>query len=116
MLKRLARERTFLDPAIHVSEEIPEPQTYDRHMCWKLSIPQDPQDPKTPYTVVLTFSKNYPFKSPSIKIPEPPGILDGICCCHNTDGTLCVSDFLTEWSPQLTVSYILQKIHRLLTK
>lgn len=110
--KRLVKEQSLLDPAITVTERTPEPQTYDRWLLWTLNIP--PQDPLPAYTVQITFPKGYPFKEPDIKIPEPPGILDGICCCHASDGTLCVSGFLSCWGPQMTVSQVLQMIRQLL--
>jgi ubiquitin-protein ligase len=113
-MKRLAKERSLLDPAITIVETTPEPQTYDQWLLWTLDVPL--QDPLPAYTIQLTFSKLYPFREPSIKIPEPLGILDGICCCHASDGTLCVSGFLDAWGPQMTVCQILHKIRQLLVE
>jgi ubiquitin-protein ligase len=113
-MKRLAKEAALLDPAIELTETIPEPQTYDRAVLWTLRIP--PQDPLPAYTVQFTFPKLYPFREPAIRIPEPPNILDGLCCCHSSDGNLCVSGFLDAWGPHWTINNILYKIRRLLVE
>jgi ubiquitin-protein ligase len=108
--KRLAKERTLLGADTTVTETIPEPQTPDRYICWSLRVPYEHDHVQ----VELSFPKLYPFQAPSIRIPEPAGILSSLCRCHAPDGTLCVSGFLAEWSPSLTVQYIVDKIVALL--
>lgn len=110
--KRLTNERRFLAADIEVTEEVPERQTTDRYLCWKLRVPYKDKM----LLVVLNFPKFYPFQSPDIKIPEPAGILDGICCCHARDGTLCVSGFLNAWAPTWTVARLLDRIKDLLDR
>lgn len=99
MLKRLAKEKTLLDPAKLEEEEGP---------IWKVR--------RGEYLVEFKFPPLYPFHAPYIRILEPVGILPrkGICGCQ--DGTLCVSGFLSDWGPSWTVSKVLDRIEVLFTE
>ncbi len=110
--KRLQNEKRLLPQGIQVTEEVPEKQTVDRYFCWKLRVPYK----TTELLVVMTFPKLYPFREPDIRVPEPAGILKNICCCHATDGTLCVSGFLSGWSPTWTVAAFVERLIALLDR
>jgi ubiquitin-protein ligase len=110
--KRLAKERTLLGADTTVTETIPEPQTSDRYICWSLRVPYISTPEHDHIQVELFFPKLYPFHAPLIRILPPAHILSKVC--HAADGTMCVSGFLAEWSPSLTVQYIVDKVLRLL--
>ncbi len=107
MEKRLQKEKSRLDPAFGLTEEIPVPQTSDHHLRWRVVIPA--------CTVILTFARNYPFVCPLVRL-EGPAIFKTVTVCHSPAGEMCLSDFLPEWSASLTVNYILGKVQELLTK
>lgn len=96
MLKRLAKEKTFLSP--NSLEE----ETSD---TWKVR--------QGKYLVEFKFSSMYPFHAPYIRILEPVGILPQLGICGCVDGTLCISGFLSDWGPQWTVIHILERIQKL---
>lgn len=110
MYKRLTKEKTLLGSEVVVEEKVPVPQTYRQHFCWKLRIPYK----NTNLLLFITFPRDYPFKEPVVKVLEPIGALHGICCCHGSDGTLCMSGFLDRWGPSWTISRVLTRLHELL--
>ncbi len=97
MLKRLAKEKTLLEPLVTLEEET--------DTTWKVR--------KGEYLVEFKFPSLYPFHAPYIRILEPVGILPrkGICGC--SDGTLCISGFLSDWGPSWTVVRVLERIESL---
>jgi ubiquitin-protein ligase len=97
MQKRLHRETQLLGPDTFLESETAQE--------WIVR--------KGEYVVQFTFPSTYPFRAPTLRILEPVGILPraGICGCK--DGTLCVSDFLSDWSPRFTVAMILERIEAL---
>jgi ubiquitin-protein ligase len=97
MLKRLAKEKTLLEPLASLEEE--------SGNVWNVR--------QGDYLVEFKFPSSYPFHAPYIRILEPVGILPrkGICGC--SDGTLCVSGFLSDWGPQWTVLRVMERIQQL---
>jgi ubiquitin-protein ligase len=98
MNKRLEKEKTLLGSALE----------YEAGNTWHIR--------SGTLLVECVFPESYPFHAPSIRILEPVGILPraGICGC--LDGTLCVSGFLSDWSPQWNVTKILERIHHFCSK
>jgi ubiquitin-protein ligase len=97
MLKRLAKEKTLLEPLATLEEETGN--------VWNVR--------QGDYLVEFKFPSTYPFHAPYIRILEPVGILPrkGICGCSN--GTLCVSGFLSDWGPSWTVLHVMERIQQL---
>ncbi|AEE76325.1 putative ubiquitin-conjugating enzyme E2, ubiquitin-conjugating enzyme/RWD [Arabidopsis thaliana] len=109
VLKRLQSELMGLmmgaDPGISAFPE------EDNIFCWKGTITgsKDTVFEGTEYRLSLTFSNDYPFKSPKVKFET--------CCFHpNVDlyGNICLDILQDKWSSAYDVRTILLSIQSLL--